>query len=201
MPGPVTRPAQPRGERRRAEVLRAATALMTARGTAAVTHRSVAEAAAASLSAIRYYYASRELLLLACVDEVEARRAAAAEQALASARAHPPADARGVAALLLTSFYGPDQDDATLAGTIGWVVDCARESEALSERLAAARALMDRQLADVLEACGRSGLAVSLAQAVMDGVIVTSSAERRPGIADRAVRELAAVLELSVDRS
>ena len=59
MSAPVTRSAQARGERRRSEVLRAAIALMTARGTAAVTHRSVAEAAAASLSAVRYYYASR----------------------------------------------------------------------------------------------------------------------------------------------
>ena len=201
MSAPVTRSAQARGERRRSEVLRAAIALMTARGTAAVTHRSVAEAAAAALSAVRYYYASRELLLLSCVDEVESRRAAAAEQALASARTDPPADTRDVAVLLLTAFYGPDHDDATLAGTVGWVVDCARESEALSERLAAARALMYPQLAEVLEACGRTGLPVSLAQAVMDGVIVTSSAERRPGIADRVVRELAAVLELSVRRS
>ncbi|MCZ2812000.1 TetR family transcriptional regulator [Modestobacter sp. VKM Ac-2979] len=189
-------PRQVRASRKRVEILRAAVILMTAHGTAAVTHRSVAQAAGVSLGAIRYYFATREALLLACVDHVETERATAAEDVLATAQRRPPADAGEVAALLLTAYYGPRQDDATLAGTLGWVVDCARESDALSTRVARARAVMDRQVGDLLDACDRSEVPATLVGAVIDGSVVTATAEGERGIADRALRELIGMLQI-----
>jgi TetR/AcrR family transcriptional regulator, regulator of biofilm formation and stress response len=54
---------QPRGERRREEILRATLRLIGARGADAVTHRAVAEEAEVPLSATTYYFASKEELL------------------------------------------------------------------------------------------------------------------------------------------
>ncbi|MCZ2849887.1 TetR/AcrR family transcriptional regulator [Modestobacter sp. VKM Ac-2978] len=189
-------PRQARAVRKRKEILRAAITLMTAEGAAAVTHRSVAQAAGVSLGAIRYYFDTREALLLACVDEVESERAVSAEDVLAAAQCLHPAGAADVAQLLLTAYYGPRQDDATLAGTLGWVVDCARESDALSARLARARDVMDRQVGDLLDACGRGEVPVTLVGAVIDGSVVTATAEGERSIVGRALRELVGLLEI-----
>jgi TetR/AcrR family transcriptional regulator, regulator of biofilm formation and stress response len=67
---------QPRGERRREEILRATLRLIGARGADAVTHRAVAEEAGVPLSATTYYFASKEelleqTLLLAAREETE----------------------------------------------------------------------------------------------------------------------------------
>jgi DNA-binding transcriptional regulator YbjK len=56
-------PSQARGRRRRAELLKAAVALLTDGGFAAVTHRAVAQRADVPLSATTYYFASRDQLL------------------------------------------------------------------------------------------------------------------------------------------
>lgn len=197
MTKPITEaPRQARGARKRFEILHAAVALMTAHGTAAVTHRSVAQTAGVSLGAIRYYFETREALLLACVDHVESERAAAADEVLATARLRTGAGAGDIAALLLAAYYGPRQDDATLAGTLGWVVDCARESDALSASVARARDAMDRQVADLLDVCDRGEVPVTLVGAVIDGSVVTATAEGEREIAARAVRELVTLLDI-----
>lgn len=68
--------AQPRGARRREEILRATLRLIGERGADAVTHRAVAEEADVPLSATTYYFASKEelleqALLLAAREETE----------------------------------------------------------------------------------------------------------------------------------
>ncbi|OMQ15876.1 hypothetical protein A7K94_0206445 [Modestobacter sp. VKM Ac-2676] len=190
------RPRDARVARKREDVLMAALALLTARGTAAVTHRSVAQAAGVSLSAIRYYFTTREALLLACVDRVETVRTAAAADALATAELRSPSGAEETAGLLLTAYHGPGRDDEALTGTLGWVVDCARESEALSARMAQARAVMDRQLGELLRACGREAVPVALVGAVIDGTLVAMTAEGKSGVAEEAVRALVVLLDV-----
>jgi DNA-binding transcriptional regulator YbjK len=59
----VGRTRQPRGERRRREVLEAALRVIAERGVAGATHRAVAEAAGVPASTTTYYFASLDELL------------------------------------------------------------------------------------------------------------------------------------------
>lgn len=59
----VERTRQPRGERRRREVLEAALRVIAERGVAGATHRAVAEAAGVPASTTTYYFASLDELL------------------------------------------------------------------------------------------------------------------------------------------
>jgi len=75
----MTPAIQPRGIRRRADLLRAAVQLLTEGGFAAVTHRAVAQRADLPLAATTYYFASRDQLLaqafsLLVEDELTALR-------------------------------------------------------------------------------------------------------------------------------
>jgi DNA-binding transcriptional regulator YbjK len=186
--------AQARSQQRRTSILAAAETLLLEAGTAAVTHRRVAAAAQVPLGSIRYYFSTREDLLLAALDHLEAARADAAEQA--AARLRPDAPARRLAELFLESFYGPDLSDAALIGYVGVVLDCARESEVLSLRMREHRESMDAQLRALLDAAGRERLSVSLTTAVVDGSLFNAAALRQEGLAQIAVAELTPVLEL-----
>ena len=74
---------QARAVERRADILAAACELLARGGTAAVTHRQVAEKAGVPNGSIRYYFATRDALLTACVEDIESRRDAEAQRALA----------------------------------------------------------------------------------------------------------------------
>ncbi|MGW4802289.1 TetR/AcrR family transcriptional regulator, partial [Nonomuraea sp. NPDC004297] len=72
-PHPALRPeppAQERGRRRRASLLKAAVALLAEGGFAAVTHRAVAHRARLPLAATTYYFASRDQLLAEAFAEL-----------------------------------------------------------------------------------------------------------------------------------
>lgn len=182
--------AQGRGRQRRAAILEATVALMFDAGIAAVTHRQVAEAARVPLGSIRYYFSTREDLLLAAADALEQARSAAAERAVLQATTRVGA----AADLFVLAFYGPDLSDACLKGYVGIVVDCARDSERLSLRMREYREASDRQLRRLLDGCGHQEVAVSLATAVVDGSLLNAAALRLDGLADRAAGELAPVL-------
>lgn len=62
-PGPVARPSQERGRRRRATLLEAAVGLLQEGGFTAVTHRAVAQRAGLPLAATTYYFTSRDELV------------------------------------------------------------------------------------------------------------------------------------------
>ena len=62
-PNRPPRSRQPRGRERRERILRATLATIGQGGVSAVTHRSVAEAAAVPLGSITYYFASKDDLL------------------------------------------------------------------------------------------------------------------------------------------
>ncbi|AWH93404.1 TetR/AcrR family transcriptional regulator [Dietzia lutea] len=187
--------AQVRGQQRRSAILDAATSLLFGSGMSAVTHRQVAAAANVPLGSIRYYFSTREDLLLAAVDRLETERSLAADKALVEAS--ESATPREAAELFLLAFYGPDLSDRRLAGYVGIVVDCSRESERLSLRMREHRQIMDRQLRDLLDACGYRHVPVSLATAVVDGSLLNAAALRLSDLANIAVQELTPLLTRS----
>ncbi|KAE8762200.1 TetR/AcrR family transcriptional regulator [Georgenia thermotolerans] len=76
----VTGSSSARGARRRQSLVEAAAELVVAEGPAAVTHRAVAERAAASLSATTYYFSGLDDLLGAAGAHLVARWAEQAER-------------------------------------------------------------------------------------------------------------------------
>lgn len=184
---------QERAIRRRAAILDATVRLILKFGMSAVSHRAVAAEAEVPLGSIRYYFDSREVLLLACVDHLDAARSAAAQDAIRRATDSPvPVD---IARLALYAYYGPDLDDATLIGTVGWVADCSRESPILSSRLTELRTTLDHELRQLLDASGHGTLPTRLVSAIIDGSLFISAAESRRDIASRAVEDLEIYLE------
>lgn len=124
----------------------------------AVTHRSVAADAGVPLGAIRYYFSTREELLLASLHLIEARRHADAQRALAAAA--PESSTRDCARLLLHSYIGLSQgrfslDADYLASSVGWLADIPRESGALAAQLAKHWPAIESDLAAILARCHR----------------------------------------------
>lgn len=179
---------QGRSRKRRAAILEATTSLLLDQGMASVTHRHVADAAQVPLGSIRYYFATREDLLLAAVDHLEETRSAAAADAMV--RAYDGATVREAAGLFVLAFYGPDLSDASLKGYVGTVMDCSRESERLSLCMREYRRIFDPELRQLLNACGFPHVSVSLATAVVDGSLLNAAALRLDDLAGIAVDEL-----------
>lgn len=191
---------QDRAVRRRAAILEAAVSLVVRSGMSAISHRHVAREANVPLGAIRYYFETREALLLACIDELEVARSGTAEAAIEAApEACGSAERTGL--LLLRAYYGPDLSDEALSGTIGWIADCARESPALSARLVQLRHRVDDELQRLLDAAGRPDVPASLAGAVIDGAIFTATAESRTDIAGHAIAEFCALLRFNQNQT
>lgn len=188
---------QRRGIVRRKAILDAAVELLLASGMAAITHRAVADAAATPLGSIRYYFRTREALLLACLEFVESERDAAAAEIVRAASdwTHPP-PVETTAELLVRSFMGPRLDDRTLRGTIGWLIDSAREGPALAELLARQRRDIDIQLAAILDAAAYRGVSVALLCSVMDGSLVSATVYAAEDVAHCVIDEVAQLLGL-----
>jgi DNA-binding transcriptional regulator YbjK len=188
---------QRRGIVRRKAILDAAVELLLAGGMAAITHRAVADAAATPLGAIRYYFRTREALLLACLDSVEAERDAAATDCVrTSAEWTDPPAVETTAALLVRSYMGPRLDDGTLRGTIGWFIDSAREGPALAELLARHRREIDCQLEAILAAGAVGDVPVSLVCSVMDGSLVNATVHGVGNVARCITDEVTQLLQL-----
>lgn len=195
------RHVQARALERRRAILSAATELLVRDGMAAVTHRSVADLAGVPLSAIRYYYQSREALLVAAIDRIDTDRASAAATAITTAATGTvPVSLQDVGELVLQCCYGPRIDDAALKGTIGWVVDASRESSVLTQRLALLRPGIDMQLERLLSTCGYSNVPASLIIALLDGIVLNAVAEGKSAIKYIVAAEFAAALERLCDR-
>lgn len=177
---------QERSRARHGALLTAAVELLILHGMTAVTHRAVAERADVPPASVRYYFRSREQLLLACLDQIDTLRSEEAQTAVLEARALPRGSAQDMAALLLRAYYGPDRDDTALRGTIGWVLDCSRGPASLSEKLADLRGTVDQEMTALLDAGGFSDVPPELVMTVIDGSVVSAAAEGRPELARRA---------------
>jgi TetR/AcrR family transcriptional regulator, regulator of biofilm formation and stress response len=83
--GPLPRRLQPRGLQRRTAILRATLRILGREGSAAITHRAVAEEAGVPIAATTYYFSSKEDLIREALHlhaEREAERVAEAMRTL-----------------------------------------------------------------------------------------------------------------------
>ncbi|MGP6173551.1 TetR/AcrR family transcriptional regulator [Corynebacterium sp. A21] len=177
-----SRSEQPRGAEKRRRILNAALKLLLSSGMSTVTHRAVATQAEVPPSSIRYYFSTREELLVACMDDMETQRAATAAKILA---ANPARDAFSRNALHF--WLGPNIEDSTLIGTVASTMDSLRESPILAERLRSYRQTGETDLRALATSCGLRDLDVQMMTAVCDGTIMAAGAERLDNVAERAI--------------
>ena len=186
---------QTRAVERRADILAAACALLSRGGTAAVTHRQVAERAGVALGSIRYYFATRDALLKACVEDIEARRDAEARRALAEAAADRTApDAELTARRLLRVITGSGLTDEELRGTLGWLVDTTRESTELATALAEERLRLEDQARELLRLSGHTAVPAELVICLGEGVMFKLHVENGTDMARQTVAAMADLL-------
>ena len=186
---------QQRGLEQRSAILDAAVSIIVRDQMRNVTHRHVAGTAGVSLGAIRYYFSSREDLLLAALEHLEQRRLGAAQAVIQAAT--PALSTQDFAVSALAVYAGPDLDDDALAKTIGWVVDSSREALSLAELMSRYRRAANDDLQRLFQASGRGGLDPVLLADVIDGAMLSSSVEHAGGHKDRiaaAVMRLLALL-------
>lgn len=187
------RAPQERAVQRHRAILSAARDLVVTAGMGEVTHRRVADAAHVPSAAVRYYFSSRETLLLACLDDLAADRAHEAQQLRAGAS--PDLSGEEVGRRVVRTIWGPDDSDTALIGAVGAALDGVRESPALSARMRELRQTMDDDVRGLLERSGRRVRDLGLVTAVVNGSIVDSAAEGHPDVARRAALAVAALLE------
>lgn len=164
-----------KGDRRRAELARAAADVVRAEGPAALSHRAVAARAGLSLSATTYYYAGLDELAAAAgaalMDAWVAHAATVLRRAGAGAVADPAA--------VLVEAVLPPGDDAAVRAHYEQLLAAGRVP-ALATALGAGRARLDAVLGDLLRALGVDGAGVPVALAVVDGAVVAAVSEGRP---------------------
>ncbi|MBN9621870.1 MAG: TetR family transcriptional regulator [Actinobacteria bacterium] len=166
------RELQARGQEKRRAILEAVIAVVGREGSAAVTHRRVAEVAGVSLSATTYYFDSKQQLVgegLKMLVAEEMARIESRLDGLAGSRLTP-----AEIAVEIASWYG---DDAS-GDPQGWIVllelatDAARAG-VLADDLAAANAALDAQIDAALRLAGEPGPRDAAAlRACMDGLVI-----------------------------
>ena len=186
---------QARAVERRADILAAACELLARGGTAAVTHRQVAEKAGVPNGSIRYYFATRDALLTACVEDIESRRDAEAQRALAEASADSARPGPEVTAQrMLRVITGRGLEDAELRGTLCWLVDTTRENAELATVLAEERIRLEGQARELLRLSGYTRVPAELVISLGEGVMFKLHVENRTGIARETVAAMADLL-------
>ncbi|GAB2765146.1 TetR/AcrR family transcriptional regulator [Amycolatopsis magusensis] len=188
----TTAASTPKGERRRAALIEAASQLLAESGFDAIRHRAVAERAGLPLASTTYYFDSLEELVTAAVEHHARLELVQGRQCLEEARD------RSLVDLVLELLLGPERDD--------------READAEAvllryERLVATgrrkylRPLMRTLSAELdhllLEIFARSGTPVDAAElerlvALVDGAVVNALIEIDPdprAVAGRMLRE------------
>jgi AcrR family transcriptional regulator len=95
-----TESAYPRGEETRARIIRAAIALFGKKGFAGVSTREIATAAEVPAPSLQYYFANKEGLYEACLEDIQAAAVEAAGPALARAEALIAAQSKDVKTLV-----------------------------------------------------------------------------------------------------
>ncbi|MDJ1370813.1 TetR/AcrR family transcriptional regulator [Gulosibacter molinativorax] len=186
-------PEQKRSIERKGQLLDAAVSLLVSSGSAGVTHRRVADASNSSPGAVRYYFRTREDLLVECLNSLEEARSAQAERVLDEVSAGKQSPEQ-TASWALSVYYGADTADDTVTGMLATYLDCSREGSRLAQLLAEQRQASHDQLRVLLRRCGFSNVAPSLVTAVLDGSVLASTIEGHRGAAASAVEELAGIL-------
>ncbi|WP_160142946.1 TetR/AcrR family transcriptional regulator, partial [Cellulomonas algicola] len=165
--------------------------LVLREGPGALTHRRVAAAAGASLSATTYYFADLDELATAAGSVLARSWAQNASAVLASLDAGPPTGAHAAADVVAAAVLPPGDDDAVRA-QYEHLLGSGR-NRTLARAFADGRAEVDEVVARVIAAVGLE-LAPAVAVALVDGAVVTALSEDRP------VRPTARDLLLAVAR-
>ncbi|WP_273653847.1 hypothetical protein [Cellulomonas fimi] len=192
-----------KGARRRDELAAAAADVVLREGPGALTHRRVAAAAGASLSATTYYFADLDELAAAAGTVLARSWAQNAAAVLASLDVRQAADAdadadvpgvpargRAAAADAVVAAVLPPGDDDAVRAQYEHLLGSGR-NRALAHAFADGRAEVDDVVARVLAAVGLD-LAPDVAVALVDGAVVSALSEDRP------VRPAARALLLAV---
>ncbi|MEZ0448107.1 TetR/AcrR family transcriptional regulator [Cellulomonas sp. ICMP 17802] len=172
----MTQPgARGKGARRRADLARAAAALMLREGPGALTHRRVAHEAGASVSATTYYFGS--------LDELAAAAGAALAEAWADHARAVLAGTAGVddldaAARVLVDAVLPPGDDDEVRSHYEHLLGAGRNVP-LASAFAAGRAVMDDVVGELVARVG-APTSAPVTIALVDGAVVTALTERRP---------------------
>ncbi|GHS85615.1 TetR family transcriptional regulator [Actinomycetota bacterium] len=184
-----------KGERRREQIVTAATELLRAGGPGAVSHRAVAARAGASLSATTYYFSGLDDLLTAAgarmVEEwVAHARAvhdvvlhdAVLDDAVLHGSARPtdrdPCPGPLVLADVLADAVLPPGTDEDVRAAYEHLLVAGRVP-ALTRALATGRHRLDAAVADLLATLDVA-LPAALVVAVVDGAVVSALSEGRP---------------------
>jgi len=164
-----------KGERRRAELARAAADLVREEGPTALSHRAVAARAGLSLSATTYYYAGLDELAAAAGSALVDDWVAHAEAVLSRVRA---GSAPGDPAAVLVEAVLPPGDDATVRAHYEQLLAAGRVP-ALAAALGGGRARLDAVLTTLLAEL-RLPAPAAVALGVVDGAVVAAVSEGRP---------------------
>lgn len=165
-----------KGDRRRAELARAAADLVRAEGPGALSHRAVAARAGLSLSATTYYFSGLDALAAAAGAALVDAWVAHAHAVLARVPDAPDGD--DSAAVLVEALLPPG-DDAAVRSHYEQLLAAGRVP-ALAEALGSGRSRLDAVLADLLRALGLEPAGAPLVLAVVDGAVVAAVSEGRP---------------------
>ena len=164
-----------KGERRRAELARAAADLVREEGPAALSHRAVAARAGVSLSATTYYFAGLDDLAAAAGAALVDDWVAHAEGVLTRVRAG--AALVGDPAAVLVEAVLPPGDDAAVRAHYEQLLAAGRVP-ALAAALGDGRARLDAVLTTLLAEL-RLPVPAAVAIGVVDGAVVAAVSEGR----------------------
>lgn len=164
-----------KGTQRRDQLAAAAADLVLREGPGALTHRRVAAAAGASLSATTYYFADLDELATAA-GTLLARGWAAHAATVLAGLTDDPAARPGLDAVV-DAVLPPGDDDAVRAH-YEHLLGSGRH-QALAHAFAQGRAEVDAVVARVVHAVGLE-LPPAVAVALVDGAVVTALSEGRP---------------------
>lgn len=187
--------ATPKGELRRAAIVRAAADLVAAGGPDAVSHRTAAAAAGVPLAATTYYFRDLADLLAAALETLGTRELDEVA-ALVGALPRRRRSAAATAGLVADVVVGPGRrSDADLLAYYERFLTTGRHP-AVRPVLAATRRRLDALVQEVLDRSGRGGPPPARLVAVFDGTVLSALVEG-PGRAREEAE--AAVAELLAD--
>lgn len=172
-----------KGERRRAELLDAAVALLREGGFDAVRHRAVAERAGLPLASTTYYFGSLEELVTATVEH-NGRAGLAEGRALLAALPTTPAGEGELAELFLDQLLGPESRVGGLEPVLlryEELIGCGRRPY-LAPLMREMRVELDALLHGILARAGRPVDDVVLRDLVnvVDGAVISAIIEADP---------------------
>jgi DNA-binding transcriptional regulator YbjK len=172
-----------KGERRRAELVTAAAALLRSGGFDAVRHRAVAERAGLPLSSTTYYFDSLDDLVIAAAERTSRDELAEGHAQLDALGPGEP-DTAEVVELVIDQLLGPESRDGGLDAVLvryERLVGAGRRPY-LAPLMRSLRPELDALLAEVFRRCGRPLDPDALRDLVflVDGAVISALIEADP---------------------